>query len=148
MAEITVNGRKYELVTLDDLTLDEAIVVWDYAHLSLDQLPDLEGFHPGVTAALIHIAIARVEQGESARTIRQTVGKIKVAELEQIFADISEETEMLPPPDAPGQSSPSKGSGEASGTAGAPDQGPSPANGSGSRGSAIGATSDPGISAR
>jgi hypothetical protein len=147
MAQITVNGRPYELVTLDDLTLDEAIVVWDYSKMSLDQIPDLEGFHPGVVAALIHIAVARGEPGETAKAIRQAVGRIKVDELQAIFADLSVEVEELPPPDAPEPTSTSSGSGEVSSTTSEPHPEPSPANGSGSRGSDTGATSDPVTSA-
>lgn len=147
MAQITVNGRIYELVTLDDLTLDEAIVVWEYSKLSLDQIPDIEGFHPGVVAALIHIAVARGEPGETAKTIRQTVGKIKVAELQAIFMDMSEEVEELPPPTAPDATSPSSGSGVTSSTTGEPAPEPSQENGSGSLGSDTGAISDPVTSA-
>jgi hypothetical protein len=146
MAEITVNGRTYELVPLNELTLDEAIVVWEYSKLSLDQIADLEGFHPGVVAALIHIAVARAETGETSKTIRKTVGRIKVADLEAIFTDISEEVEELPPPNEPDASSPTSGSGETSPATGAPAPAHIPANGSGSPGSATGATSPPRIS--
>src|SRR4029077_5127085 len=146
MALITVNGKPYELVSLDDLTLDEAIVVWEYAKVSLDQIPDLEGFHPGVVAALIHVAVARAEPGETAKMIRQVVGKIKVSELEQVFADISEEVEEVPPPSAPGSSSPSTGSGETSEPTSELPPAPSAANGSGSPGSDTGAISAPRIS--
>jgi len=142
MPQITVNGRQYELVTLDDLTLDEAIVVWDYTKLSLDQIPDLEGFHPGLTAALIHIAVARAEPGETTKTIRQQVGRIKVSELEKVFADISVEVDELPPPNAPDVSLPSGGSGEDSSATSAPPPEATGQNGTGHPGSATGATSD------
>jgi hypothetical protein len=132
MAEITVNGRTYELVPLNELTLDEAIVVWEYSKLSLDQIADLEGFHPGVVAALIHIAVARAETGETSKTIRNT--------------DISEEVEELPSPEEPDASSPTSGSGGTSSPTGAPAPAHIPANGSGSPGSATGATSDQRIS--
>jgi hypothetical protein len=146
MPVITFNGKPYELVTLDDVTIDEAIVVWEYAHVSLDQIPDLEGMHPGVVKALIHIAVARGEPGETQKTIRDAVGKLKMTDLQDVFQDISEEVDELPPPSAPDASSPSTGSGEDSSTTGGPAQEPAPANGSGSRGSATGATSDPRIS--
>lgn len=142
MAQITVNGNPYELVTLDDLTLDEAIVVWEYAKISLDQIPDLEGFHPGVTAALIHVAVARAEPGETAKTIRQVVGKIKVSELQQVFTDISVEVEELPPPSEPESSLPSSSSGETSEATGAPHPAPSEGNGSGNPSLATGAVFD------
>jgi hypothetical protein len=142
MAQITVNGKPYELVRLDDLTLDEAIVLWDYAKISLDQIADMEGFHPGITAALIHVAVARAEPDETAKAIRRTVLQIKVSELNQVFQEISEEVEEVPPPSSPGSSSPSDDSGDVSSTTGGPAPAARPQNGSGSPGSAIGAISD------
>lgn len=118
MADIHVNGRTYPLVSLDELTLDEAMVVYDYTKLSLDQIPDLEGFHPGLVAALIHVAVARGEPRETGRQIRQTVGQIPVASLEQVFMDISEEVpDDVDPPSA---ARPSNGSGGGSSTSSAP----------------------------
>src|SRR3954463_10280446 len=83
MADIHVNGRHYPLVSIDELTLDEAMVVYDYTKMSLDQIPDLEGFHPGLIAALIHIAVARCEPRETGRQIRTTVGTTPVSSLEE-----------------------------------------------------------------
>jgi hypothetical protein len=146
MPQITFNGKPYELVTLDDVTIDEAIVVWEYAHVSLDQIPDLEGMHPGVVKALIHIAVARGEPGESARSIRDEVGRLRMAELQDVFQDISEEVEDLPPPSAAEPTSTSEGSGGTSEPTTGPHPAPSAGNGSGSPGSATGATSDQRIS--
>lgn len=142
MPVITFNGKPYELVTLDDVTIDEAIIVWEYAKVSLDQIPDLEGMHPGVVKALIHIAVARGEPGESAKTIREMVGRLRMTELQDVFADISEEVEELPPPSGPDVSSPSEGSGETSPATSGPPPAPSEPNGSGSPGSATGSISD------
>ena len=141
MAQITVNGRQYELVPLDDLTLDEAMVVWDYTRMSLDQVPEIEGFHPGLIKALLHISVARGEPGESSRAIKEAVGAIKVAELNSVFMEISEE--IPDPPPAPAPPSPPGGSGAASSSTGAPVPELSAPNGSGSPGSATGATSVP-----
>jgi hypothetical protein len=146
MAQITVNARTYELVTLDDLTLDEAMVLWDYTRMSLDQVAEIEGFHAGVTKALIHVSVARGEPGETARTIGYAVGQIKLKELNTVFSEISEEVQEVPPPSGPPPPAPGSGSGAASTPTGAPPQDSSGPNGSGSPGSATGATSDPRIS--
>ena len=143
MAQITVNARTYELVTVDDLTLDEAMVVWEYTKLSLDQLPDIGGFHPGLIKALIHISVARGEPGETQRTIGQTVGQIKLKELNTVFLEISEEVDELPPPGGQAATSPGSGSGAGSSPTGEPAPEPSPLNGSGSPSSATGVTSVP-----
>ena len=143
MPVIHVNGRDYELATVDQLTLDEAIVVYEYTKISLDEIQDLEGFHPGLVAALIHVSVARGEPGQSYRTVRQTVGRLKLADLESVFMDISEEApDELPPPGLNG------GSGAASSTPTAPAPDATPPPSIGSRGSDTGATSDPPTSAR
>jgi hypothetical protein len=138
MADIHVNGRTYPLVSLDELTLDEAMVVYDYTKLSLDQIPDLEGFHPGLIAALIHVAVQRGEPRETARQIRQTVGAIPVASLEQVFMDISEEVpdDVDPPPAA----KPTNGSGGGSSTSSEPAPDDVTLVSTGSPGSDTGAT--------
>ena len=71
--------QTYELVTLDDLTLDEAMVVWDYTKLSLDQIPDLEGFHPGVDQSPDPHRVARGEPGESHGRSGRRSGRSKSA---------------------------------------------------------------------
>jgi hypothetical protein len=153
MAQIHVNGSSYELVTLGELTLDEAITVYEYAKVTLDQIPDMEGFHPGITAALIHISVARGEPGETQKTIRRTVGAIPVVDLQKVFADISVDTEdaELPPPQGPGappsSGGSSNGSGAASSTPGEPAPDSTEDSGTGGPGSDTGATSDPVTSA-
>ncbi len=135
MAQITVNARSYELVTVPDLTLDEAIVLWDYTKLGMDQISEIEGFHPGLIKALIHISVARGEPDESARTISRTVGQIKWAELNTVFEEISEDVDEVPPPTPASSSS---GSGAGSSSTGEPPPEPAAPNGSGSPGSATG----------
>jgi hypothetical protein len=144
MADIHVSGRTYEFVPLDELTLDEAIVVWDYSQLSLDQIPELDGFHPGVIAALIHIAVQRGEPRETAQSIRRVVGAMKVSELETVFAGISEEVDddAVPPSPATAPAGPKNDSGADSSATGAPAPVATEANGTGSPGSDTGATFD------
>jgi hypothetical protein len=138
MADIHVNGRTYPLISLDELTLDEAMVVYDYTKLSLDQIPDLEGFHPGLIAALIHVAVARGEPKETGRQIRQTVGAIPVSSLEQVFMDISEE--VPDDVDPPVGAKLSNGSGAASSTSSGTGPDDITQVFTGSRGSDTGAT--------
>jgi len=141
---INYGGREYDLVMLDQFTINEAIVLWNYAQLSLADIPDLEGFHPGVIAAIIHVSIARVEVDQSEKSIRKAVGAIPIADLEAMFVAVSEEVDELPPSNG---SAGSNGSSEPTGTSGAsggPDTAPTltnvPATGSGTRLSATGAT--------
>ena len=138
MAEINVNGHTYQLVTIDELTLAEAMVIWDYTKMGLDEIADVEGFYPGVIAALIHVSVSRGEPNENDRQIRQVVGAIPVAKLNEVFMDVSVEV----PDDVPLPDATSNGSGDGSSTSSAPPPAPSSLPVSGSRGSATGATYD------
>jgi len=130
MAEIQVNGRTYPLVTIDELTLAEAMTVWDYTKMGLDEIADIEGFYPGVIAALIHVSVARGEPSENDRQIRQVVGAIPVATLNEVFMDVSVEVpDEIPLPDKH-----SNGSGDGSPTSSAPALAPSTRPVTGSRG--------------
>jgi len=142
MADIQVNGRTYQLVTIDELTLAEAMVVWDYTRMGLDEIAANEGFNPGVIAALIHVSVARGEPGENDRSIRQVVGAIPVAKLNEVFIDVSVEV----PDQIPLSESSSNGSGDASAPSTVQPPAPVIPPVTGSPGSATGATSDPRIS--
>jgi hypothetical protein len=143
VAEIQVNGRVYQLVTIDELTLAEAMVVWDYTKMGLDEIADIEGFYPGVIAALIHVSVARGEPDENDRQIRTVVGAIPVAQLNEVFMDVSVEV----PDEVPLPGKHSNGSGDGSRTSSVPAPAPSTQPGTGSPGSATGATFDRRISA-
>jgi len=130
MAEINVNGRVYQLVTLDELTLAEAMVVWDYTRMGLDEIAEIEGFNPGVIASLIHVSVARGEPHENDRQIRAVVGAIPVARLNEVFIEVSVEVpDEVPLPDAT-----SNGSGDGSSTSSVSPPAPSIPPVSGSRG--------------
>jgi len=130
MAEINVNGRTYQLVTIDELTLAEAMVVWDYTRMGLDEIADIEGFYPGVIAALIHVSVARGQPDENDRQIRQVVGAIPVAKLNEVFMDVSVEV----PDEVPLPDNTSNGSGDGSRTSSVPAPAPSTRPVTGSRG--------------
>ena len=136
MAEIHVNGRTYQLISLDELTLAEAMVVWDYTRMGLDQIADVEGFNPGVIAALIHVSVARAEPDQNDKQIRAVIGAIPVAKLNEVFMDVSVEVpDEVPLPDAT-----ANGSGDGSSTSSVPPPAPSAQPATGSRGSDTGAT--------
>jgi len=138
MAEIQVNGRTYKLVGFDEYTLNEAMVFWEYTKMSQAEIADLDGFNPAVIAAMIHIAVARGEPGETERSIRAAVGAIPVSKLNEVFMEVSVEVpDEIPLPDAT-----ANGSGGGSSTSSAPPPAPSTPPASGSPGSATGATYD------
>lgn len=148
MPRINVNGREYDLVTYDDFTLDEAIIVERYTDKTLDQALPRPGEAPsvGLVKALIHISVARAEPDENDRSIGQAVGRIKYIDLQNVILDTSE-VEDVPPPVAPVSSSSSADSGADSSPTGAPHPASTGEPGTGSPGSDTGATSVPRISA-
>jgi hypothetical protein len=136
MADIQVNGRTYRLVAFDEYTLNEAMVFWDYTKMSQAEISEVEGFNPAVIAAMIHIAVARGEPGETERSIRTAVGQIPVAKLNEVFMDVSVEA----PGDVPLPDATRNGSGDGSSTSSVQPPAPSTQPATGSRGSATGAT--------
>jgi hypothetical protein len=136
MADIQVNGRTYKLVGFDEYTLNEAMVFWDYTKMSQAEISEVEGFNPAVIAAMIHIAVARGEPGETERSIRAAVGQIPVAKLNDVFMEVSVEA----PDDVPLPDATRNGSGDGSSTSSVQPPVPSTPPVSGSRGSATGAT--------
>jgi len=146
MAQITVNGRVYEMVSPDDLTLGEARVARQLYGFQIDRAAEIEGFDAAAVSALIHMAVARAEPGETPAAIQQVVDQIKITDLERIFIDMSVEVEELPPPSTDAEPLPSVGSGETSNVTSEPSPDNNPPDGSGSRGWDTGLTFDPVIS--
>lgn len=137
------NGRDYPLVQVGDFTMDEALILWEYAKIGPDKVAEVDGFHPGVVMAVIHVAVARVDSSTSAQ-IRRAIGKMPMTQIEEVFADISvevKEDDSVPPTSALGDEnlpvSPSADSGmapaaaEGSSDIGAPRPALAVANGSG-----------------
>lgn len=102
---IKFNGREYPIVPLDEFTIDEAILLYDYSKMGPDEVMEMEGFHPGVVGALINVAVARVQPETPQKEIRAAIGVTKLSDLEEIFAGISEEAvdETVPPPNGPSE---------------------------------------------
>ena len=144
---IKFNGADYEAVPLDEFTIDEALILWDYAKMGPDEVVEVEGFHPGVVKALIHVAVARARPDVSARELGRLIGAVPLAKLDDIFQDISEEVDdpSVPPPSGPepesktDESNGSSGDGSSSG--GARPLAVIPGDGSGPLGSALSADS-------
>ena len=100
------------------LTLDEAIVLYEVSGLTLDQVGELPdgAFNPGFIKAMLYIAIQRAEPQTKRKEIEEVLGKIQLAEMDQVF--VAEE-DVADPPIEPqtGNVEPPGSSGE-SGTAG------------------------------
>lgn len=138
MATLHINGRDYPVVPLDQFTLDEAIVLYEYSNLSLDQVVDA-GNHPGITKALLHVAVARADPNVTPAELRRSIGQMPFLELDRVFQDLTVEDDADPPPAS--ETGSNAGSGESSSPAGEPAPAANPQNGTGDPGSATGATS-------
>lgn len=95
MATFRVNGKDLELPDTGTLTLDESIVVYSYSGLTLDQLGDLEGLHPGLLAGLLHVGVARANPDQKAKDIEKAVRGLNLVELIQSVQDPELQEEPL-----------------------------------------------------
>lgn len=105
MATVLVNGDELALPDQASLTIDDSIVIYGYSRLTLDELEDIEGIHPGVLAALIHIAVQRAHPDIKASEIEATVRALNLNELiDSVTEDPAEDEEagegdLAPEPD-------------------------------------------------
>jgi hypothetical protein len=105
VAKLKFGGEEYDYVEFGTLTIDEALVLHEYSGLTLDEVGDA-GFHPGLIGALIHISVARGNPDIRQQDLRKLVGKLRMADLEQVFEDVAVEDEAddARPPASPGPS--------------------------------------------
>lgn len=89
---ITINHQKIEFVPLDDYDIDEAVVLYEWCQMTLDQVAEIKGFVPGVVAGLIHVSVQRANPNISKKAVRDMVGKLKVVDLQTVFEDMTVET--------------------------------------------------------
>ena len=94
----TFQGEQIEFVPLDEFTTDEAVTLYNWSALTLDKVMDLDGFHPGFTAGLIHVSLARAKPTLSERAVRDAVGKMKLVDMLAAFETVTVESDALPPP--------------------------------------------------
>jgi hypothetical protein len=95
--KLKLNGKEYEYAQMVTFDLDEAIVFYNASKVTIDQMDDVEGFHPGVVKGLIMVTIARAEPQMTRKQIEKMVGKLTLPELLEAFQEISEEEEERPP---------------------------------------------------
>ena len=140
-------GKTYPLVSVTDFTVDENLVLWHWAQIGPDQIPELAGVHVGVLAAIIEVSVAREDPRIQTRQLRQEIGKLKQTDLEEVLADLlGDDDTVETPTSAPTVSAPNDenttSSGEDSSPTGASLRAVTEANGSGSGGSDGSSTSD------
>lgn len=84
MAHFVIDGNQYEVPEVDSLTMGEAVTVYDYTGLGLDEIN--EGVrHPGVMAAFLHIAYKRGNPGTDDKTVKELVSNTRLVDaLEKI----------------------------------------------------------------
>jgi hypothetical protein len=98
MADFKVNGKEIDLPDMGTFSIDEAIVLYEYSGMTLDQAEEIEGLHPGIIGGLVHIAIARAEPERKAKEIEKAVRAMNLLDLLTSIPDEEEgEKEDLAP---------------------------------------------------
>ena len=96
-----IEGREYQFVPLDEFNMGEAMILYDYSSLSLDDVKDNAG-NPGVMAAFLHVAYARGNPHLSRAQVRAIVEAVNLLDLvEQIAKFIDAEDDAGPPAQKP-----------------------------------------------
>lgn len=125
MKPIKIDGNEYEFPHIDTITMDEALVLYEYGKVTLDQIVDMDTFHPGVVAGLLHVAIKRARPDVTDREIRKTVGGLNIVEIAMHFVG-DEEGDAVPPVNTPANENATSDESGRSGNDGPEDGDPSP----------------------
>lgn len=78
-ARFLIDDREYEVPDLDSFTMGEAVVLYDYSGLSVDEVID-HPKHPGVISAFMHIAYQRGNPAASKASVRELVESCSLVE--------------------------------------------------------------------
>ena len=136
IARFVIDGREYPVPEVDSFTLGEAVVVFDYSGLGLDQLGD-NASNPKVYSAFVHIAYARGNPDVDEATVHDLVmGANLVRVMEKLGGETNPTTQT---PDTT-SSPPSSSSSDASSGEGSTNGSDEPADAPSSTGASRSAT--------
>ena len=96
-----IDGKEYPIAGIETFNLDEAMVMYQYTGMTLDQVIDVEGMHPGMVAALLHVGMAREDPTAKAKDIEKAVRSSNLFDLINALAGEVEEGEVADPPSLP-----------------------------------------------
>ena len=102
LAVLAIEGQSYSLPDVTTLTMDEAMVMYSYGELTLDQIADGRA-DPRLIASLIHIALKRAMPDRAEAEVRALVGGLKLADVAKSIAaaETAEEEDARPPASPP-----------------------------------------------
>lgn len=148
MKPLKINGKEYELPSLEDLTLDECIIVERHAGKTIDKVELGKALDVGGLKGVIHVAVLRAEPGVSFEEISEALGKLKLTEIAgQWKPDEAGQSPPAEQPSTPSESSDSvEPSGDSGDLGGEPSPEPSAPPPTGNPGSEPGSSFDPAIS--
>ena len=94
-------GKDYPIPSIDTFNLDEAMVLYHYSKLTLDQVPEQEGVHPGVIATMVHVGFTRANPAARFRDVEKAVRAVNLTELIAKIEIGTEEDDAADPPEIP-----------------------------------------------
>lgn len=102
-AGFVIDGRDYDIPTIDSLNMDESCVLYDYAGLALDDFAVDEDDddavaevsrklrNPAFVKALLHIAYQRGNPDAKPATVEKLVGTVKLMEaMERMVREVAD----------------------------------------------------------
>lgn len=96
-AKFVIDGREYEIPSLDTFTMGEALTLYEYSGLALEDIDEAIGGHPGVIAAFMHISYERGNPGVKKAAVRRMIESSNLAEALEQFQGEGDES---PPEEA------------------------------------------------
>jgi len=94
--KFVIDGRDYDIPELDDLTMGEALVLYDYTGLSIDQVDEDTPRMP-LVAAFMHITYQRGNPDVNESKVKRLVRSSNLQSALEKFATADEEDDAGPP---------------------------------------------------
>ena len=116
-AHFVIDGRDYEIPSLETFTMGEAVTLYEYSGLTLDQIDEDTPAHPGLIAAFMHIAYERGNPGVKKQKVRDLIEQSNLLDAMQNFFTAPAGEDDADPPAVAETVNGSGSSGTPSGTA-------------------------------
>lgn len=87
-----IDGREYPVPAIETLNMEEAMVVHEYSGLTIDEIDEATGLHPGLVAGFMHVAHQRGNPDLKKTAVEKIIkGSNMVDAVRQFAADDDEE---------------------------------------------------------
>lgn len=92
-AQFEIDGKEYPIPDIETLNMDEAMIMYDYSGMTIDEIDETIGLHPGLIAGFMHVSYSRKNPGASKAAVTRLIRGANMMDAVKQFAKKAEEAE-------------------------------------------------------